>query len=128
MVTEQKYWTNEQNLVRECLEISSIPESVSINALEDKIQRLLRGKDVEVDSENTESCHRLKGKRNKGKVFLKLSKRKDADKIKLNKKKRKNFDHKKIGLSSGTRVFIGGGMCGYSKLIWSKCKKLFFEK
>ena len=87
MVTEQKYWTNEQNLVRECLEISSIPESVSNNALEDKIQRLLRGKDVEVDSENTESCHRLKGKRNKGKFFLKLSKRKDADKIKLNKKK-----------------------------------------
>ena len=106
VVTERKCWANEQYSRRECLEISGIPESVSDNALEDKIQGVLRGIDAEVDTENIESCHRLKGKGSKGRVILKLSKRKDAEKIKLNKKKLKNIDHKKIELSSGTKVFI----------------------
>ena len=100
VVAERKHWANEQYSRRECLKISGIPESVSDNALEDKIQGVLRGIDVEVDTENIELCHRLKGNGSKGKAILKLSKRKDAEKIKLNKKKLKNIDHKKIGLSS----------------------------
>ena len=93
-----------------------IPESVSDNALEDKVLGVLRGIDVEVDIENIESCYRLKGK-----VIPKLSKRKDTDKIKSNKKKIKTIDHKRIGLSSGTKVFINESLCGYYKLLWSKC-------
>ena len=127
-VNEQKYWANEQYSSRECLEISGIPESVSDNALEDKIQGVLRGTDAEVDTENIESYHRLKGKGSKGRVILKLFKRKDAEKIKLNKKKLKKIDHRKTGLSSGTKVFINESLCGYYKLLWSKCKKLFLEK
>ena len=111
-VIERKCWANEQYSRRECLEISGIPESVSDNALEDKIQGVLRGIDVEVDTGNIDSCHRLKGKGSKGKVILKLSKRKDAEKIKLNKKELKNIDHKKIGFSSGTKVFINEDLCG----------------
>ena len=38
VVTERKPWANEQCSRRECLEISAIPESVTDNALEDKIQ------------------------------------------------------------------------------------------
>ena len=116
VVTERKRWANEQYSRRECLELSGIPESVSDNALEDKIQGVLRGVYAEVDTENIESCHRLKGKGNKGRVILKLSKRKDAEKIKLNKKKLKNIDHKKIGLSSGTNLFINESLCGYYKM------------
>ena len=105
-----------------------IPESVNDNALEDKIQGVLREIDVEVDTENIESCRRLKGKGSKGRVILKLFKKKDAVKIKLNKKKLKNIDHRKIGFSSGTKVFINESLCAYYKLLWSKCKKIFFEK
>ena len=54
VVTERKCWANEQYSRRECLEISGIPESVSDDALEDKIQGVLRGIDVEVDTENIE--------------------------------------------------------------------------
>ena len=54
--------------------------------------------------------------------------RKDAIKIKLNKKKLKNIGHKKIGLSSGMKVFINESMSGYYKLLQSKCKKIFLEK
>ena len=128
VVTERTFWANEQYSKRECLEISVTPESVSDNALEDKVQGVLRGIDADVDTENIESCHHLKGKGSKGRVILKLSKRKDAEKIKLKKKKLKNIDHKKIGLSSGTKVFINESLFYYYKLLWSKCKKLFLEK
>ena len=128
VVTERKCWANEQYSRRECLEISGIPESVSDNALEDKIQGVLRGIDFKVDTENIELCHRLKGKASKGRVILNLFKRKDAEKIKLNKKKLKNINLKKFGLSSGTMLFINESLCGYYRLLWSKCKKLFLEK
>ena len=97
VVTERKCWANKQYSRKECLEISGITESVSDNALEDKIQGVLRGIDVEVDTENIESCHRLRGKGSKGRVIPKPSRRTDAEKIKLNKKKLKNMDHKKLG-------------------------------
>ena len=128
VVPEQKCWANEQYSRRECLEISGIPESVSDNALEDEIQGILRGIDAEVDTENIELCHHLNGKGSKGRVILKLSKRKNAEKIKLNKKKLKNIVHRKIGLSSGTKVLINEILCGNCKLLWSKCKRLFLEK
>ena len=54
VVTERKCWPNEQYWKRECLTISGISESVSYSALEDKIQRVLRGIDTEVDTENIE--------------------------------------------------------------------------
>ena len=127
---KRKCWANEQYSRRECLEISSILEPVG--ALEDKIQRVLRGIVVEVDLENIESYlqeeRKKERKGNKGKVIRKLSKREDADKIILNKKKLKNIDHIKIGLSSGTKVFINKSLCGYYKLFWLVCKKLFLEK
>ena len=54
VVTEWKCWANQQCSRRECLEISGTPESVSDNTLEDKIQGVFRGIDVEVDKENIE--------------------------------------------------------------------------
>ena len=112
VVTERKCWASEQYSSRECLEISGIPESVSDNALKDKIQGVLRGIDAKGDIENIELCHCLKGKGSKGRVILKFSRRKDAEKIKLNKKKLKNIDHKKVRLPFGTKVFINESLCG----------------
>ena len=48
---------------------------------------MLRAIDAKVDTENIESCHRLKGKGSKGRVILKLSKRKDAKKNKVKQEK-----------------------------------------
>ena len=31
-------------------------------------------------------------------------------------------------MSSETKVFVNENLCGYYKLLWSKCKKLFLEK
>ena len=46
LVTEQKYWTNEQYLSSEGLEICSILGSVNVNASENKIQGVLYGIDI----------------------------------------------------------------------------------
>ena len=46
LVTEQKYWTNEQYLSSEGLEICSILESANVNASENKIQGVLYGIDI----------------------------------------------------------------------------------
>ena len=86
VVTERKGWINKQYSRREFLEISGILESVSDNALEDKIQAVLRGIDAEADTENNESCHCLKGKGSKGRVIL-----------------TKSFE---------TKVFINESLCG----------------
>ena len=85
VVTERKCWANEQYIKRGCLEISGIPELVNDNALEDKIQGALRGINVELYTENIELCHHLKGKGSKVRVILKLSKRNDAEEMKLKK-------------------------------------------
>ena len=69
VVTERKCWASGHYSRRECLEISGISESVSDDALENKIQRVLRAIDAEIDSENIESCHLLKGKGSKGRVI-----------------------------------------------------------
>ena len=55
---------------------------ISGNNLEDRIQGVLRGIDVETDIGNIELCHRLKENRNKRKFIVNISKRKDAGKIK----------------------------------------------
>ena len=129
VVAERKCWVSEQYLKRKCLKVLEISDLVSDNALEDKIQGVLRGIDVEVGRENMESCHRLKGKRNKGKFILKLSKRKYTDKIKLSKKTLKNIDQKeKNELLSGTKVFKNESLCGHYRLLWSRCVKKYFWK
>ena len=76
VVTERKCWANEQYSRRECLEISGIPESVSDDVLEDKIQGVLRAIDAEVDTEKIDSCHRLKGKSSKGRVIRERTQKK----------------------------------------------------
>ena len=85
VAAERKCQANERYSRRKYLKISVIPESVSDNALEDKIQGVLTGIDVKVDTDNFESYHCLKGKGNKGRVILKLT-RKETEKIILNRK------------------------------------------
>ena len=97
VVTERKCRANEQYSRRECIEISGIPESVSDNALEDKIQGVLRGIDVEVHTESIESCHRLKGKGSKGKVILNFLRERMQKKQNQARKNSKILTIKKLG-------------------------------
>ena len=82
--------------------------------------------DVDVDPENVEDCHWLKTRNSSKKVIIKLSKRKDADKIRQVKKKLKSLNLESMGISSP--IFINDSLCAYYKKLWAKCKMLWLNK
>ena len=57
---EHQCWAKEQYSRRECLEISSVPESVTDNDLEGKVLKLLQKIDVEVHPDHIEACNWIK--------------------------------------------------------------------
>ena len=57
---ERKCWANEQYSGRECLDISSILDSISQNDLECMIYDIFHECDADIDPVNIEACHRLK--------------------------------------------------------------------
>ena len=84
---ECKCWNNEQYSRREYLEISGIPSDTEAGKLEEALLKVFEKLDVDVDLENMEDCHWLKTRSSSKKVIVKLSKRKDANKICQVKKK-----------------------------------------
>ena len=89
---ERQCWSNCQCSRRECLELSGLPESIENSELEDTALQLFKKLDVEVDSSNIEGCHWLPSKRPK-RVIVKLSKRKDANRVWKVKKNLKSIDY-----------------------------------
>ena len=78
---EQKAWSNEQYYRREYLEISGLPSSTEDSQLEGTVLQIFEKTSVKVDPQNVEACHWLKSNNRSKKAIVKLSKRKDADKI-----------------------------------------------
>ena len=87
IVLERKCWSNEHYSRRECLEISGMPSDTEAGKLEETLLKVFEKLDVDVDPKNVEDCHWLKTRNSSKKVIIKLSKRKDADKIRQVKKK-----------------------------------------
>ena len=123
---EHQCWANEQYSRRECLEIFDVPESVAVNDLEGKVLKLLEKIDVEVHPDHIEACHWIKSNTRPKKVIIKMSRRKDADKIRRTKKKLKGLDLPSVGINSA--VIINDSLCRYYKHLWAKCKKLWLHK
>ena len=123
---ERQCWANEQYSRRECLEISGVPESVAVNDLEGKVLKLLEKIDVEVHPDHIEACHWIKSNAGPKKVIIKMSRRKDADKIRKAKKKLKDLNLSLIGINSA--VHINDSLCRYYKNLWAKWKKLWLNK
>ena len=86
IVLECKCWSNEQYSKCECLEISGIPYDTEADKLEETLLKVFEKLDVDVAPKNVEDCHWLKTRNSSKKVIIKLSKRKDADKIRQVKK------------------------------------------
>ena len=85
---KRQCWANNQYSRRECLEISSFPESIENKDLENLALQIFEKIDVSVDPGNVEDCHWVKTQLSK-KVIIKLCRRKDANKIRSEKKKLK---------------------------------------
>ena len=91
LVTMRRCYANEQYSRRECLEFSSIPESVANNGLESNVLEILEEIDVPINPTFVEDCHRLPSKGSPKKVIIKLNRRKDIHRIFLNKSILKNL-------------------------------------
>ena len=123
---EHQCWANEQYSKRGCLEISDVPESFVVNDLEGKVLKLLEKIDVGVHPDHIEACNWIKSNAGPKKVIIKLSRRKDADKIRRAKKKLRGLNLSSTGINSA--VYINDSLCRYYKNLWAKCKKLWLNK
>ena len=79
-----------------------------------------------VDPSNLEDCHWIKSSKGPKKVIVKLSRRKDANKICLLKKGLKVMNLSSLGINS--TVYINDSLCTYYKVLWGKCRKLLLNK
>ena len=77
---ERQCWSNSQYSRRECLEISGFPESLKNEDLEETVLKVFEELNVVVYPSNVEDCHWV-ASRTSNKVIIKLSRRKDANKI-----------------------------------------------
>ena len=82
--------------------------------------------DVMVDPSNIEDCHWIKPSKGAKKVIVKLSRRKDANKIRLLKKGLKGMNLSSLGINSV--VYINDSLCTYYKMLWGQCRKLLLNK
>ena len=101
-----------------------IPSDTEVGKLEETILKVFEKLDV--DPKNIEDCHWLKTRNSSKEVIIKLSRRKDAFKIRQVKKILKSLNLESVGKSSP--VFINDSLCVYYKKLWSKCKKLWDNK
>ena len=112
---ECQCWSNSQYSRLECLEITGLPDSINNEDLEETALMIFETLEVTVDSSNVEDCHWLPGNQNK-RFIIKLSKRKDANKIRRVKKMLKRMNLSSIGTT--TPVYINDSLCSYYKMLW----------
>ena len=122
---ERQCWAINQYSRRGCLEISVIPENIENKDLENLTLQIFEKTGISVDPENVEDCHWVKTQRSK-KVIIKLSRRKDANKIRSEKKKLKGKNLTSLGINAP--VYINDSLCIYYKKLWAKRKKLHNNK
>ena len=90
--------------------------------MEDKVREVFGKIDSAVKSKNIEACHWIKTKHGGRIVIIKLSKLKDADRIRKNKKKLKSTDLSSLNVPSP--VYMNDISCSYYNSLWSKCESL----
>ena len=118
---EHQCWANNQYSRRECLEITGLPENTENGNLEDLTLKVLNEIGVNIDSQNVEDCHWIKTQ-GPEKVIIKFSKRKDANKVRTEKKKLKGKNLTSLRINKP--IYINDSLCTYYNKLWAKCKKL----
>ena len=117
---EKQCWRNKQYSRRECVEIVEIPDSTNEMwtdwkgywyKCKSRLPRIVSPATL----------------REKNKIIVIFSRRKDAESVLWNKNKNKNFNPQNIDTDS-KKVFINESFCRYYKFLWSKCKTLWTKK
>ena len=119
---ERQCWSNSQYSRRECLELTGIPEASDNNTLESTVLKIFEKLEVNLDPSDVEDCHWISSKNGPKWVIVKVSKRKDASKIRSSKRQLKDMDLTCICINNP--VYINDSLCTYYKMLWRKCKSL----
>ena len=112
---ERQCWANAQYSRRECLEVVGIPRSMDDNILEEKVIQVFEKIGCNIDSSNTEACHRITKKNDR--VIVKFSRRKDCQRVLSVKKNPQKLKMEDIGLTGNNKVFINHNLCLYYRLL-----------
>ena len=99
--------------MRQCLAIFDVPESITDNDLDGQVLNLLQKIDAEVHPHHIDACYWIKSNAGPKKVIIKMSRCKDADKIRRANKKLKGLDLFTIDINSA--VFINDSLCRHYK-------------
>ena len=102
--------------------MTGFPGSTESEDLEKTVLKEFENLEVMVDPVNAEYCHRIKTRNGSKKVIIKLSKRKDAAKIRSSEKNLKGMDLSSLEIRG--KVYINDSLCKYYKFNWKKCKIL----
>ena len=127
-LTESDTYSLQQYSRRNNIEISGIPETVTDNDLEQKVIEILDCIDVNVDSRDIETCHRLPSKTSPKTTIIKFVNRKVCEEAHPNKKKLDSCDKSSIGISDDVKIYINENLCPYYKKLAWKCRVLRREK
>ena len=117
---------NEQYFRREFLKISGVPEFLTDKDPEEKVLNLYEKIDAEVHRDNVEACNLIKCNAGPKMIIIKMSRRTDADNIRMAQEKLKGLDLSSIDMNSV--MFINDSLCRYYKNLWTRCKKLQLNK
>ena len=122
---EKNSFRLEQYGRRNNVEFAGIPETVSDEALENKMIELLSEINVKVNNDDIEACHRLGKLNNIGprRVIIRFVNRKKCFEIFRNKSARKDIDKAKHDLGSGN-IYANYSLCKAYGTLWYHCKKL----
>ena len=82
---------------RECLEVTGITGSIESKDPEQAVLKVFEKLEVMVDPANVDGCHWINTSNGSKKMIIKLSKRKDATKIRSSKKKLKGMNLSSLG-------------------------------
>ena len=119
---EKDLYQQQQYSRMECIEIVGIPLDVKDKDLEDMAVSLFHNINVEdIYHSDIQACHRLKDKK---RVIVKLTNRKDVFKVFNSKKLLKDQEFE--GFSK--KVFINESLCPYYRMLFGKCYRLVGAK
>ena len=124
---EKKCFSVEQYSRRECLEVTGLSNTIPNTSLESTVLQIFEKIDVVIDPVNVEGCHKLYSRNNQNRIIIKLSRRKDVEKVFANKSKLKDIDLSDIGITDKP-IYINGSFCAHYRQIWGKCKELWKKK
>ena len=113
---------NSQYSRRECLELVSVPRSVSDGDLEKKVLKIFEKVGCHIEGNNIEVCHQINKKNER--IIVKFSRRKDCQNILNAKKELRKLDMKEIGFPEGNPISVNQSLCTHYWVLWSKAKRL----